>query len=423
MDERAHSKSTIFSRLNPAKCEHLKPLSVHSRMITCDQKASQHHLRKFSNPFINFKIEVVNNCMKKRKLDNSSPDDGYESPAKKSFNSKALSPDLGCCMDYCSPPAGQDCASPWAILKSALSDETHAIRSEIRAPVCSQLHSENVEYGSSTGQECNKGTVPHNSKCDDVVLNLAPAFDCDVDDILCLNSVGTYSARGLSENAKSCKDPSSSTCQNKPVLIPTVAHKQELDKGDGHMQGGREKLNKKMHLSVKDDEEDKGYFSMSYVHDLKIGKIPPQSGQPQLPTATSDTLQRMGEVEGSQDGSHAESSSKQAELSEQHVSLSVSDLCAIVSGPPLEAVNSHVDCLDGDVEEMWNIGSPIFESSMCHSVTAKLDTGSEQIRQVTEEVQGGVTEPIHECQATFNGEETTSDTSYETSLPLQVQVS
>ncbi|XP_033980171.1 uncharacterized protein LOC117477577 [Trematomus bernacchii] len=50
----------------------------------------------------------------------------------------------------------------------------------------------------------------------------------------------------------------------------------------------------------------------------------------------------------------------------------------------------HVECLEGEVENAWNIGSPIFNSSM--------------------------------FQATPAGEESTLDTSYEPSLPLQVQV-
>ncbi|XP_039994144.1 uncharacterized protein LOC120795926 [Xiphias gladius] len=414
MDKKAYSKTTIFSRLNPAKCEHLKPLSVYSRMITCDKKECLHHLREFSNPFLNFKIELLNNSVKKRKLDNSCPDDGYESPAKKSINPKALSPDLGCFMDYCSPPARQDSVSPFAI--SALLDKTHTIRSEIKDTANSQLHSEHVEFGSSTEPGCNKRTVPQSFKLEKRVLNLAPAFDCDVDDILCLNPVGAHSAGGFSENVESCK--SINTFQNKPVLIPTVAHRQELDRGDWQVEEGREELKKEMYLNVKVDQDDKGYFSMSYIKDLKTGKSPPQSEYPPMPTATSSPLHRMGEVEGPQEQCYPESSSEQAMLSGQHVFFSFSDLYPPVSGPPLESVNSVVYSLEGDVEEMWNIGPPIFESSLCHSVTVNLNTDREHSRRETEEVK----EPIHECQATLSGEEATLDTSYETTLPLQVQV-
>ncbi|TMS21595.1 hypothetical protein E3U43_015568 [Larimichthys crocea] len=109
--DNADTKSTIFSRLKPIKFEHLKPISAYSRFITCDQQNPSLH--QSSNPFINLKIEVVNNCQKKRKLD-SSPDDCYETPAKKDFSPQALSPDLGCFMDFSSPPTKQDCVSPLA---------------------------------------------------------------------------------------------------------------------------------------------------------------------------------------------------------------------------------------------------------------------------------------------------------------------
>uniref|UniRef100_A0A8C4DFX2 S100P-binding protein n=1 Tax=Dicentrarchus labrax TaxID=13489 RepID=A0A8C4DFX2_DICLA len=200
---------------------HLKPLSVYSRMITCDQKATP---TQFCNPFINFKIELKNDGDKKRILDDSSPDEGYETPAKKPFSPNALSPDLGCFLDYSSPTKD--------------------------------------------------------------LLNVAPAFDCDVDDILCLNPVVTSTPLG--------------TC---------------------------------------------------------------------------------------------------------------------AAGGPLESVNSPVESLEGDVGEAWNIGLPIFESSLCHNVTVKLNA-SGQSRQVSEEVKGS-----HTGLVTLSGDESTLDTSYETTLPLQVQVS
>ncbi|XP_044022803.1 uncharacterized protein LOC122861864 isoform X2 [Siniperca chuatsi] len=416
----AHTvQDTIFNRLNPPKCEHLKPLSVYSRMITCDQKTSLHYPRKLCNPFINFKIEVVNNCAEKRKLDDSSLDDGYAIPAKKASSSKALSPDVGCFMDYCSPPARQDSMSPYAISKPALFNKTQVIRSEIKEIVSSQLHFEDVECGSSTEPGCNKWTVPHHLKCEKVLLNPAPAFDCDVDDILCLNPFGTYIGEGFLDNVKSCKNPSSNTFQNKPVLIPTVAHGQELERGDG-----REELKKELYHNVRDVEEDKGYFSMSYIKDLKIGKDPSQSVYSQLPPAASSPLLRIGEVEVPEDECHPERSSEpgcsqQAALSGQHVSFTVSDFSPIVGGPL--SVNSPVEPLESDVEEVWNIGPPMFESSICQSVTVKLNAGSEQSRQVSEEVQGGLREPIDECQDT-PGDEATLDTSSETTLPLRVQV-
>ncbi|XP_031144496.2 S100P-binding protein isoform X2 [Sander lucioperca] len=377
MDDKAHlTTNPIFNRLNPAK--HFTPLSIYSRMITCEEKASLDHQTKLSNPFINFKIELVNNSAGKRKLE----DDSYQTPAKKASSPKDVSPDLGCFMDYSSSPATQDSVSPFANSTPALLDKTQDIKSEIKS-VSSQLRSEQVECCSSTQPGGSKGTAPHSLRCE---KDLAPAFDCDVEDILCLNPLGT--AVGFS--------------QNKPVL--TVANGQHLDRGDGQVEEGREELKKEMHLNVNDVEEDKGYFSMSYIKDLKMGKNPSQSVYSQVPPATSSSLLRLGEVETpekeylrvrSKKGDHPECSSepgcpKQAVRSGQEVSFTVRDLCPIVSGPLLKPDNCPVELLEGDVDEAWNIGSPIFESSM--------------------------------FQATPGGAETTLDTSYETTLPLQVQV-
>ncbi|KAF1375087.1 hypothetical protein PFLUV_G00235770 [Perca fluviatilis] len=386
MDDKAHfTTNPIFNRLNPAK--HFTPLSIYSRMITCEEKASLDHQTKLSNPFINFKIELVNNSARKRKLE----DDSYQTPAKKACSPKDVSPDLGCFMDYSSSPATQDSMSPFAISTPALLDKTQDIKSEIKESVRSLLRSEQVECCSSTQPVGSKGTAPHSLRCE---KDLAPAFDCDVEDILCLNPLGT--AVGFS--------------QNKPVL--TVANGQELkrgdgqqlDRGDGQVEEGREELKKEMHLNVNYVEEDKGYFSMSYIKDLKMGKNPSQSVYSQVPPATSSSLLRLGEVETSEKeymcvrskkGDHPECSSepgcpKQAVRSGQEVSFTVRDLCPIVSGPLLKSDNCPVEPLEGDVDEAWNIGSPIFESSM--------------------------------FQATPGRAETTLDTSYETTLPLQVQV-
>eukprot|EP00064_Thunnus_orientalis_P006042 superscaffoldBa00000612_g6056 len=265
-----------------------------------------------------------------------------------------------------------------------------------------------------------EGTLPHTLKYEGILLNLGPSFDFDVDDIMCLSPLGTSSAGGLSDRSESGKNPSSNTFQNEPLSIPSVAEGQELSRGDGDVMEGREELKKDVHLNVQDEEEDKGYFSMSYLKDCK-------RVNPQLSPATSSPMLRIGEVKVAEDDCHPESSAEsgchtQAVLHGPRVSFTVSDLCPTVSGLPSEPVISPVEALEGDVEEAWTIGPPMFESSVCHNVTVKLDAGSEQSRQVSEEVHGGVIEPLHKCQTTLSGEETTLDTSYETTLPLQVQV-
>ncbi|XP_019940335.2 S100P-binding protein isoform X2 [Paralichthys olivaceus] len=293
-------------------------------------------------------------------------------------------------------------------------------------PLTVPLHSHHLECGSLTGPGVNMGTLINSEREE---FNVVSTFDCDVDNILCLNQVGVG---GFSENVESCR--SSDTFQKKHILSSTwtsdggsVAHHQELESGNDQVEDGREGLKKELYLNVSDEEYDDGYLSMFH----KRAKNSPQSGYIQLPRATSRATSSpqhwTDEVREPWGACHPESSSEQAEISRRHNSFTVSDLCPTVSGATLDSANS--DSLEGDIEEEWTIGRPIFESSMCHSVTLKLIAGSEQSRQVTEDVQQGVTKPIRDCQdtgrrdkATAQSTDTSYETGYETTLSPQVQV-
>lgn len=318
--EKAETRGTI-------NYKHLKPLSRYSNLITSDQKASQ-----LCIPLINFKIERMNYCDRKRKLDDSCLDESFKKPGKRAFQPQALSPDLGCFVD--SPPEKQD---------PTISNK------KIKRTVSSELWLEQSEYGSA-----------------------------EFDEILSLSLCGTKAER-LPDNVQveGCKSPTG----NNPAV----------ERGDGQIKETREGI-KEMHQNVINVEEDNGYFS-SHVKDFK-------------------------KISNSESGCHRQTSSSQ-----QHASFSVTDADAILSGPLLEPVNSTVEPLEGDVDELWNIGLPIFESSVCHSFTVALNASSEQNRPVSDEVQGGMMEPVNESQAPLCGEESTLDTSYETTLPLKVQVS
>ena len=284
-------------------------------------------------------------------------------------------------------------------------------------PLTVPLRSDHVEYGSSTGPGVDKRTVIYSER---FFLNEVSTFDCDVDNILCLNPVGVG---GFTENVESRR----SSDTNKPMLSSTwasdggsVAHHQELESANEQAEDGRGGLKTELYLNVSDEEDDDGYFSIFH----KRAKISPQSGHIQLPRATSSPQHWTDEVREPWDACHPESSSEQAAISSRHISFTVSDLCPTVRGPQLESANS--DSLEGDYDEVWTIGRPMFESSMCHSVTVKLSAGSEQGRQVTEDVQHGVTEPARDCQATVIRDTSTvqsTDTSYEATLSPQVQVS
>lgn len=135
------------------------------------------------------------------------------------------------------------------------------------------------------------------------------------------------------------------------------------------------------------------------------------------PKAASSPFLEMHEVEVPRKECHPESSSQSSCYKQKLPPGQDNYLDCILSGPQLKPV----DLLEGDLDESCDIGLPILESSVCPGVTEKVTASSEQSRLMSEEVQGGK-ESIHECQVTLDGEESPLDTSYETTLPLQVKV-
>ncbi|XP_035808318.2 uncharacterized protein LOC111574638 [Amphiprion ocellaris] len=391
MDEEIASKTS--KKIIPPEWPHLKPLSDHSRRVTCDQKTSLHPPRRFSNPFINFKIEVVSNCTSNRKMDDSSVDEGYETPAKKAWIPKALSPDLGCYMDYCSPLTRRQSVSPLSTSNPAFLHKTQGTRSATKENVNRELHLKHL--GSSTDPGGKRETVSSSVQGEKVPSHLGVTFNCDVDDILCDNPRGTANAAGFSDDVESCRSLQRNILQN-------VAHGQVEERGDGQVQEGRAELKKDMCLNVKDD---KGYFSVSSFNDRKIGTNPPDL------VHSSSPLLKTPDSELSQDKFHPESSSE-PQCCEQ--AAIVDDFCPSVSGPLLQPMNFPVECLQG-AEEMLDVGPPIFESSVCDTITDKLNT-SKQSDPGSEETQEDVTGSVHDCQ------DTACDSSSSTTLPLQMQV-
>lgn len=118
MDKKASRRIVNF--------KHLNALSVYARSVAFNAKASLQDPVKVCSPFINFKIEVVNICAKKRKLDETFRDEGYETPPKQPFSPATLSPDLGCVMDYYSPTDGHCSVSRFP----SLLDDSQDIKSE-----------------------------------------------------------------------------------------------------------------------------------------------------------------------------------------------------------------------------------------------------------------------------------------------------
>ncbi|XP_032403480.1 S100P-binding protein [Xiphophorus hellerii] len=326
MDNESNA-NTIFSCQNPPNTNHLKPLSVYSRMVTCDQHKGPRSPVEPSNPFVNFKIKIVNDSGKKRKLGDSGTINDYNTPCKKQCSSNALSPDLGCFMDYSSPLTRNNSLSPFAAPYPVLKEETPA-RRETKETVSSQLDLEHVQCG------CSKEEV---EKTEKIVKNMSSVFDNDVDDILCLN----------------------------PPKLEMVEPTIKEEKPDAGLV-----------------EDDRGYVS-SVLHseECKTEHPPEQLGHEQASTCGP------------------------------HFSFLIKDSSETVSGPLLGPVKCDGSFLEGE-DEVFNIGQPIFESSVCHpSAEVEQKSGLSEALKM----------PVNISQ-TYNSGDYTVDTLYETTLPLQVQV-
>ncbi|KAF7647275.1 hypothetical protein LDENG_00174890 [Lucifuga dentata] len=251
MKKAAQPKSTVFKCLNNDKrpVKHLKPLSVYSRVVTCDSETSLHHSTNFTSPFINFKVDILNLSFAKRKLNDSGLDDSYETPAKKPRSREAYSPDLGCFVDSYSPLPKNDLTSPLIFFTPESSEATKGVTNPTKESEKSQLHRHCVENKSSEESGDNKqASIPHNVKLKN--LKSLWDFDCDVDGILCLKPHGNNAAGGHPDVAESgpC-GPVSNAFQNiRDVCHP--AQRRSSETGDGKVE------EKETYLIGKDEEED-----------------------------------------------------------------------------------------------------------------------------------------------------------------------
>ncbi|XP_023807533.1 S100P-binding protein isoform X2 [Oryzias latipes] len=157
--------------LIPPPDEHLKPLSVCSRTVTCNQKGGPLPPKPRQFNHLQIKVQLENNLAKKRKLDDCGVDPDYRSPKIKAISPNAFSPDLGCFMDY-SSPAGWDSMSTCTPSPPELYEKTQAPVRDLREVLDSPLHVKHVDL---------RCTLDSKS------LSLASDFDNDVDDIFCLN--------------------------------------------------------------------------------------------------------------------------------------------------------------------------------------------------------------------------------------------
>ncbi|XP_046907849.1 S100P-binding protein-like [Hypomesus transpacificus] len=109
----------------------------------------------------------------------------------------------------------------------------------------------------------------------------------------------------------------------------------------------------------------------------------------------------------------------QAEVCQQRLSFGPED-SLVVCGALWIPGEGAEQCLDGATGEVWNIGDPLLQSSVCHCSTDPLVEVCDERSEGKEEGKdkGGGISSTQEWLV----EEVAVETSYETTLPLQVQV-
>ncbi|XP_061552376.1 S100P-binding protein-like [Phycodurus eques] len=170
-----------------ATFRHFKPLSAYARVAISEE--SPH---KFPEPFINFHIEIFNNGATKRKWDDSNQESHDEMPAKKPFSPKVSTPDEGCFLSYCSPPAGQQ--SPLVHSQPSLFSKTLPIK----VKTSESVSLEHEACKSAPEPCCLAGTNSYLFEYE--LFHHQPVFDSDVDELLCLNP--SYGHKGADPHVK-----------------------------------------------------------------------------------------------------------------------------------------------------------------------------------------------------------------------------
>lgn len=327
MDKNFHS-TNMFSRLALPEGELWKPLSQFPQRLQHDpnNRAS----KSVNRPLVNYQILIPNDSRrKKRKLNDSSINTDTSSVLKKPCSLNALSPDLGCFVDFSSPLSGRCSASLFGSSHFPVNENTQARSSKIKETLSSRLHVEHDKCGPSEDQAGEVEAVVLSQKSKNHLINISHNFEYEVDDILCLNPL-------------------------------------------------KEETNKEANNDLRVLEEDKGYSSVHPTENEEHNAESPP--EPQC--------------------------KERASVCVQHLSF-LNKNSTSVRQSQLEPIKPVVEYLEGE-DDVLIIGEPIFESSVCQPSAA------EEQRSCLSEV---LKEPISACWSY------TVDTSYETTLPLQVQVS
>ncbi|XP_035608355.1 uncharacterized protein LOC118368400 [Oncorhynchus keta] len=457
---------TLFHRLSSEKprgdnksFEHLRPLSVYSRMITCENgrvsPSGTNQSWNSSNPFCNLKIEIVNNnapTRHKRRLDDSCLDDTYETTYKKPCSPKAISPDLACVVVSCSILPDVATVSPTTDLQKVPSSVENTVKDKgtSEAVICVPNSGEAgsrpggaVAPGGPVSNESEASSETLSHEPEKVSMDLGPVFDFDVDDIMCLSPIDSDrgSDEGIEAFVDSCnsfyddctRNPSDGdTQQTKPFLAHSSTQNHvsregydigEREEGKGEKMVGEGERGKEGNEEINNQEDKEvvsieGFFSRSYLAALKAGKdVPPL--QPRISSSPlfmgREVMQRL-QVAVSDDGEppcppgFPDPNGGQAMVCQPHYSFTSEDVAYGLYGASLVAVEGADEGLEGTAGDDWSIGAPILESSLCHVAPVEFNAGCEGN---VVEGGGGVLDSVQECQVTLLAEEVTVEPSYE----------
>ncbi|XP_075883686.1 S100P-binding protein [Nelusetta ayraudi] len=293
--------------------KHLTPLSKYARKL-CDDLVTHTSICRFLKPSNNFK----NDTTKTRAVDCGQ----NAASSKKPSRPQTLSPDVGCFVDSPSP-------------------RKDAVACEARQYEGSLLD----DIGS-----------PPSSKCEET-RSIAPSFDLDVDDMLNLSPCGDGCKR-VPDCDKRCQPDVSSPS-------PALPLEQSQRKGGRRSPTAANATGSC--LIARTTEEDGGYCSYR-AEDQTESKDLSVSAHRQPRQASSSQLH----LDVVKEKNLPESFQVQGPSSRQHLSFLVSDLETMSGGPRSELARSPRKVLESPVEELWTVGLPMLQSSLCHSPSVNL---------------------------------------------------
>ncbi|KAL7876975.1 hypothetical protein SRHO_G00036180 [Serrasalmus rhombeus] len=428
---------TIFHSRGSDKTEftHLRPLSVYSRMITCESTdTSSSDLSSIPNsPFCNIKVEIINSHAfnLKRRLDDSCLDETYETPLKKKpCLATCHSPDLACVLDsVLLDPKNITPSSSLAAEK--VNNAENSSSNEETDPQVTSLKASSLVWpesrDESDGQSSPSLSLSNDRSSSPPILvsgdmgDLGPAFDFDIDEIMCLSPIDRYDEQpnsdGLDDFVQSCQ----TFCEEQRSCKHSEACEGHSSSTKGQTS---EQVQGVMDMGVESDE---GYFTKSYkIAKLKGSKdVTPPESQTVTPVMSTPLDEFRQLVKRSPVLKKLWKTGQGSPVVNQEP-LGASSPITLYGSVSLDASNTEsfpeTLFLDRNENKEVEVGTSIQKFLGCHGaqqapVVTVVDSHAEKMKDVPSASQK--VDP--KFQVTFQ-EEADSSTSVESPSPLQVKV-